>query len=244
MRPVADLRRGLGDWLFNLRPYALARRREHVLCVGDSHIRVMWYLTMPGVWFRTLPVEGATASGILNPNGATGSMATIGDRLVRARRWQRVMIQLGEIDCGFLIWHRAKRHALSIDEQLNMTLETYARFLTGIAQMGFREIIVLSVPAPTITDDPINWGDVANLRSGVTATQRERTDLTIRFNKLLGERCGRMLGVTFLDITSHHLDPATGLVAPEFLRATPGDHHLADGPYGALIVRELARHWA
>src|ERR1700722_1017066 len=227
-----------GDWLFNRRIYAKLRRREHVLCIGDSHVRVMRHVRHPRVWFRTVSVEGATASGVMNPNGTAQAIPIFTKRLMRARTWQSVLVQLGEVDCGFVIWHRAARRDLSVTEQLVHTLNTYSAFISKIVAMGFRDICVLSAPAPTIGDDPIDWGHVANLRSEVSASISDRTVLTLRFNSEMQQRCSE-LGASFIDATTGHIDPTTGLVHPEFLRDTPEDHHLADFPYAALILREL-----
>lgn len=236
---LARLRQTVGDWFFNSAAYARYRRREHVLCVGDSHVRVMNHVCVPGFWFRVISVEGATASGIMNPDGTARAMPIFTSRLNRARPWQRVLVQLGEVDCGFVIWHRAERRSLSIDEQLAYTLDAYEAFIERLVAGAFREVLVLSAPAPTIGDDPIDWGDVANLRSEVSATQIARTDLTLRFNAQLEKRCAA-IGASFVDVTTGHMDERSGLIDARFLRATPEDHHLADGRYAALISRELS----
>ncbi len=214
------------------------------MCLGDSHIRVFYSVRVPGVWFQVKAVRGATASGVLNPNSTTQSLAIFTARLREAKRWQPIVLQLGEVDCGFVIWHRAQRHGLSIDEQLTSTLDSYATFIESVIGMGFERVIVLSVPLPTIGDLQSEWGgDVANLRTEVTATKAERTGLTLRFNSGLRERC-ESIGAVFVDITTGHLDPATGLLDPRFLRATHANHHLATEPYAQLVSGELSRLWA
>jgi hypothetical protein len=125
---------------------------------------------------------GATASGVLNPSSKTGSLERFTAQLDRARSWQQIALQLGEVDCGFLIWRRADRFGLSVEEQLEQTLDSYARFITTVADRRFARVIVLSVPLPTIRDYPSALGEVANLRKTVTASQAERTQLTLRFN--------------------------------------------------------------
>jgi hypothetical protein len=214
------------------------------VCLGDSHMHRLRDVRVPRVWFRVTAVGGATASGILNPESKTHALRTFDARLGRARRWQQVLLHLGEVDCGFLIWHRAKRRGVSVDEQLTGTLDSYTTFISRVADMGFRRVIVLSVPLPTIGDSPSERvGDVARLRKEVNATKAERTELTLRFNGELRERCDAV-GVTFVDLTAGHLDPATGLIDPRFLRKTNLDHHLEQGPYVELVSVELARLWS
>jgi hypothetical protein len=230
------------DCLFNRQIYARARKRTHVLCIGDSHVQVMRRVRVPGAWLRVKSLYGATASGVMNPNSATHSLSTFTKRLRRAKPWQEVLIQLGEVDCGFVIWHRAQRHGLSIDEQLAHTLDSYTAFIGRVVDLGFRRTIVLSAPLPTIGDYQSEWGEVANLRAEVTATQAERTNLTLRFNEQLRERCDA-IGVTFVDVTTGHYDPSTRLIDRRFLRTTYQDHHLADRPYARLISGELRKVW-
>jgi hypothetical protein len=237
----AALQPELADWLFRRRVVSTMLKREHVLCIGDSHVQVFHHVSMPGVWFRVKSIEGATASGLPNPKSKTGAQQAFARALGRARPWQQVLVQLGEVDCGFVIWYRAARHGLSVEEQFAQTVGSYEAFIARIAGMGLRRTIVLSVPLPTISDDGVKWGKVARLRESVTASQAERTRLTTRFNAELSERC-QALGVAFVDATSGHTDCATGLVASRFVRESD-DHHLADEPYAELISSRLAALW-
>ena len=228
--------------LFNLRLYARLRGREHVLCVGDSHVYVMHLVAVPRAWFWIEGVEGATASGVLNPNSETRSREIFMETLSRGRRWQHVLLELGEVDCGFVIWRRAEREGLSVEQQLQRTLDAYETFIEQVLTMGFAGVTVMSVPLPTI-DDPSEWrGHVANARREVKATQLERTQLTLRYNQELARRCARV-GVAFVDVTSEQMDPATGLVHSRFIRPTKYDHHLAYLPFAELITRRLADRW-
>jgi len=211
--------------------------------MGDSHTLVLGDLRVPGVWFRAYGIGGATASGILNPRSKTESFTAFTARLARAPRWQQILLLLGEVDCGFLIWHRAERLKLSVDEQLAFTLNSYTAFIARVVAEGFSRVLVLSAPLPTISDSPSTWGDIANLRAEVTASKAERTNLTQRFNADLRKRCDT-IGAVFVDVTSGHLDPLTGLVDTRFLRDNPRNHHLARDPYNKLVSRELCRLWS
>ncbi len=227
------------DWSFNRRISALLLRRRHVLGIGDSHIGALSNVRIPGVWFRARPLNGATATGVLNPDSRTKSHVIFGARLARAKPWQQVILQLGEVDCGFVIWDRASRRGLSAAEQLTLTLDSYEVFLRRVLDMGFARVLVLSVPLPTIGDDPTLRGHVARFRRGVTASQAQRTELTLQFNSELRRRC-EALEVEFVDVTSDLLDPLTGLIDRRYMRETHHDHHLADEPYAQLIASALA----
>jgi hypothetical protein len=185
-------------------------------------------------------VEGATASGVMNPNSVTRGFTLFTERLADARPWQHVVICLGEVDCGFLLWCRAQQNNLSIDEQFDATLKNYLTFLRRAKERAFASLSVLSVPLPTVADYQSyrsELGDVANLRKEITATQRERTDLTIRFNHELRQRAASE-NIGFLDATSSQLDPHTGLIDQSLVRDQI-DHHLRDEPYAVLIARAI-----
>ncbi len=223
---------------FNMQAYARLRGREHVLCMGDSHTWVMHRVAVPGVWFWVEGVEGATASGVLNPNSRTHSREIFMARLARGRPWQHVLLELGEVDCGFVIWRRAEREGLSVEEQLQRTLDSYQTFIEQVLAMGFAGVTVMSVPLPTI-DDPSRWaGHVANARREVKASQLERTRLTLRYNEELARRCAS-IGVAFADVSSEQLDRDTGLIRSRFMPPTRIDHHLAVTPFAELIARTL-----
>jgi hypothetical protein len=188
--------------------------------------------SFPGVW-------GGTATGILNPHSKSECLKRLSTRLSYAPRWQQVCIQLGEMDCGHLIWNRAERHGLSVDQQLCLTLDSYTMFIQRVIEEG-RWVLVLSAPLPAINDSPHKLGP-AKLRAQA-ASMRQRTELTLRFNAQLRERCDGV-GAVFIEVTSGQLDPATGLIHPRFLRNNADDNHLARGPYSELISRELSRTW-
>lgn len=243
MKRVLALPDAMAAFLFDRRVVSWAMRREHVLCLGDSHAMVMSHVRVPGAWFRVRSVLGATASGILNPASKTRSREIFAARLERAKPWQRILLMLGEVDCGFVIWRRAERHGLSVEQQLEQTLENYERFIADVRSRGFAEVIVVSAPLPTIRDYPTTDGLVARQRATVTASQRERTQLTLRYNAELRERCERA-GATFVDVTSGHTDPASGLVDARFVRPSERDHHLVDAPFARLIAEQLRALWS
>lgn len=182
-------------------------------------------------------VSGATAQGLVNPNSKTDALATFQRRIDAAQRWQTLVFMLGEVDCGFVIWYRATKHQVPVDDQLRHSICSYAGFLRAQVEAGF-SVLVLSAPLPTIADGQ-DWGEVANLRSEVTATQRERTDLTLEYNARLAAASGTV-GATFVDVTSPMLDAGTGIIRADLLNVDRSDHHLDDERYADLIAPRLA----
>ena len=221
---------------FNERAWAPDRRR--IVALGDSHLEVIPRYVAPRVtaMFDIVQVWGATAQGLVNPNSSTDALRLFQARLDRAPRWQTVLLELGEVDCGFVIWYRAEKKGLTVDDQLEVSLGNYLGFIDRQVASGF-DVWVMSAPLPTIGDAQ-DWGEVANLRRMVGATQSERTALTLRYNELLQQAC-LARRVRFIDVSSEQLDLATGIIKPEFVHSDRLNHHLDDSSWGDLIVREL-----
>jgi hypothetical protein len=223
---------------FDLRLFSRLTRREHVVVLGDSHAGIFDGWRTRTAWFKACLVGGATASGIQNPNSETRALAVFNERLAAVRPWQHVLVLLGEVDCGYIMWRRAAREGIPIDEQLDWTLERYLAFLTDVRRHRARSVMVMSASLPTLPDNSEDWGEIARRRADVSTTQRERTELTLRFNAELARRCAA-LGFVFVDAASAQLDPATGLIRDEFVGRGAGDHHLRDDPYRQAIVAAL-----
>ncbi len=186
--------------------------------------------------FDCMIVGGATAQGLVNPNSATDALRIFQGRLDGARPPQTIMMELGEVDCGFVIWYRAETHGISVAEQLETSLGNYLGFIDRQLAAGL-SVTVLSVPPPTISDGQ-QWGEIANLRRAVTASQVERTALTLEYNAQLAQRCSER-DVAFLDVTSGLIDASTGLVASHNLNRDPLDHHLDDRAWSEPIIQTL-----
>ena len=94
---------------------------------------------------------------------------------------------------------------------------------------------MISTPLPTIHDD--DHGEVANLRKEVTATLRERTELTLEFNALIESFCLRQK-VVFLSLDDDS-SGQDGPVNPELLSEDPTDHHYDQLKFMELLVPKL-----
>lgn|SRR5574337_1164188 len=228
--------------LFNSEKFAKIRRKKHLLCLGDSHISVFKYINdhnlLEDYWIDVLVVGGATAQGMVNPNSKTSALKIFRERIGKAKNFQTILLQLGEVDCGFVIWYYAEKYFLPIEKQLDRTLTNYFAFIEEIRNRGFNNVIVLSAPLPTIRDGQ-DWGEITNARKEVKASLRERTNLTIQYNRLLSAYCKKN-GIVFIDTTHLMLDEVQGVVKEGLLNNNAIDHHLDNKNYAKLICRAFA----
>jgi hypothetical protein len=222
--------------LFNARIVARGLGRLHVVVLGDSHSEALKGWRSRRYWFSVTSIGGATASGIRNPNSETEALPRFRARLQDARPWQPVMVMLGEVDCGYIIFRRTATAGVTLEESFAETIRRYVDFLESEIAPCWRPI-VMSVPLPALPDDSSQWGEVAQRRADVQVSQRDRTDMTLRFNDRMRCVCAER-GWRFVDSTTGQIDPTTGLLRPDLVR-DDGDHHLAQGPYRTLIREAL-----
>ncbi len=208
---------------------------------GDSHLAPVRHAYAQG-WLdpfrcRFTSVGGATAVGLRHPTSKTQALAKFRSVLLPCRRDVIPVFQLGEVDCGFVIWHRAKKYNESINEQLDASIEAYVLFINELRTAGYKTIIVTSAVLPTIGDGGFQ-GEVALLRKDINATQRQRTELTIDYNRQLA-RALHGTGVIFLDFTPDLIDGETRLIRHEFKHPDANDHHLDPERGGRLWGRHI-----
>src|SRR5579872_5949032 len=99
-----------------------------VVVIGDSHTAVFRHpvmkLRFPWVKFDVCQVGGATASGIENPNSQTQAYRVFDDRLERVVEEDTIIVLLGEVDTGFVIWYRAQKYHSSVQEMLETAIRS------------------------------------------------------------------------------------------------------------------------
>ena len=201
-----------------------------VLVLGDSHADCLNKKIYPNndyqFNYEVLAVGGATAQGAVNPNSKTNSIAKFTNHLTKSGKKNFVLIQLGEVDCGFVIWYRSEKHGISIDEQIDLSIGNYKKFLEDVVTKYYapEQIIVCSATLPTIHDNA-DKSMLAGQRSSVTASIHERTELTHRYNKRLRKMCQDM-NYNWLDLTPDTIDESTGLVHDDWRHPLKTDHHL------------------
>lgn len=213
--------------------------RTEILVLGDSHAAVFsdarFRAEFPLHSFEVVSIGGATASGLENPNSKTQSAPKFLDALGKSRAGT-VVVLLGEVDTGFVIWYRAEKYEAELSQMLLSALTSYQDFLT-VLKDGHR-VICLSAPLPTIPDGQ-EWGEVANARKDVRASQMERTTLTIRFNAGMKRFCAEN-GIDYLDFDDQSMGE-DGLVDKRLLNSNPLDHHYEPCAYMEMMVPKLQK---
>jgi len=149
------------------------------------------------------------------------------------------LICLGEVDCGFVIWHQHEVKGVELDIALAKAICGYKQLVAMARQRRPRRLVIMSCPPPTIRDDHA-VGEVALLRSGIKASLKDRTCLTQRFNAALREIAVSVDGI-FVDLDNELIDVSTGVVREDVRRSDPRDHHLDHAAYAPVIARALRK---
>lgn len=211
-----------------------------VFCLGDSHGAVWNFVDLYQQKFlpRFVPfiVSGATALGLSNPNSKTNAFNEFHALLKRLPYGTHIIFNLGEVDCGFLIWLLEKRENETIDTVFHRAIDSYLSFINECRTLNF-EIYICAAPLPTIEDGPA-IGEIAKARKDISVPQRERTKLTLAWNLQLRKYC-TATDITFVDTDDILLDKTTELIRPIFRNSIIGDHHLDPHAYAIALLLAL-----
>jgi hypothetical protein len=209
-----------------------------ILVLGDSHAKVFSdpRIAMPGYWFNVKSVGGATISGLKNPNSVTQAQP-IFEKAIGRIKGKICITLLGEVDTGFVIWYRAKKHGINVEDMLETTVLNYIDFIEKIPID--KHVIIIGAPLPTIQDDQ-DWGEISNARKEVTASQRQRTDLTLQLNQRM-ESYAKKSGVMFVNLDAESLSH-NGVLKEELLNSNRENHHYDKEAYIKLLKPKLVKH--
>jgi hypothetical protein len=228
--PIRNISRPIVLWIIRL-------FIEEVLVLGDSHALVFNSKKFKAYFgnhiFNVVIVGGATVSGLKNPNSKTQALPIFRDSIKKSTA-ARTILLLGEVDTGFVIWYRAEKNKTPIAIMLDRAIENYQRLLIEVSKKS--RVICISTPLPTIQDGN-DWGEIANARKNVKATQLERTALTIQFNKRIQEFCERN-EFTYLSFDNESIGE-NGLVNPYLLNSDPNNHHYDIDKYADMLINKL-----
>jgi hypothetical protein len=211
--------------------------KKDILVLGDSHAEVFGSASMadafPDCTFEVIAVGGATVSGLPNPNAVTHARQRF-QAALDATHSRTVIVMLGEVDTGFVIWYRSQKYSASVEAMTQQALRNYQELMLDIA--GKFMAICISTPLPTIRDNT-EWGEIANLRKEITATQRQRTALTTSFNRAMQAFCIRH-NISYLMLDEGSMG-ADALVRDSLRNSDPSNHHYDDAQYAMLIAQQL-----
>lgn len=212
--------------------------KETIAVIGDSHVRVFrhpamkWYF--PLTKFDVTEVGGATASGIDNPNSKTQAYNIFLRKLSSLSCRNNLIILLGEVDCGFVIWYQREKYKCELQTLLLKTVDKYFKFIKQASEIA--KVVVISAPLPTIKDDsPL--GEVANLRATIKASEEERTKLTLTFNSIIEKLCIKS-DIAYLNLDAISLDN-NGRLLKSLVNKNPTDHHYNQASYSRILAQNL-----
>jgi len=214
----------------------------NVLVCGDSHTGVFKYSNtkQSKYKFNVCEVGGATALGLVNPNSKTNALP-IFSRTIKNTKADKLIIMLGEVDVGFVIWVRSKRYNISVDEQINKSIYNLFSFIQNeiIKNNTYEpcDIIIAGSVLPTIRDNT-DKKLLGGARSEVDASQETRTIKTLEYNDKLKRKCNEC-GYGYIDITNFILDKNENIVKPIYLNKNLHDHHLDNEKTYNLWISQL-----
>lgn len=207
-----------------------------IISIGDSHSMV--FERFPSI--TSVSVAGATNMGLKNPHSQTNAFNIFDDFLSKnLKNDDTILFFMGEVDCGFVIWYRKDKYNETLESQMNESLTNYFEFILKYKNLS-KKIVVFDVVPPTIGDDRKGKGDVENLRLSITATQKERTDLTIKYNSEIEKFCN-LNGFTYIPFTKELLGE-NGIVKNEFKNKNPNDHHLDGDKLSNILTKKMKEH--
>ena len=189
----------------------------------------------PRIEWENVAVEGATLSGLSNPNRKNQSKP-IFDWAISQKKYDTVVFQLGYVDTGFVIHYRAQRDNVDVYKSASKALENYMLLIKSASNKA--PVIVTSTCLPTIQDGDY-FGSVQNARKDVQASLRDRTDLTLWFNKKIKNWCHDN-NIIFINLDKDVLDD-NQLLDNRFI-CESSDHHYKHRPFAHLIIKKFLPH--
>ena len=207
-------------------------KKKSILVLGDSHTGVFNHINkkrlMPDVEFSVVTVHGATAQGACNPNSKTNAFAKFKEKLSSEKKHDGVMVMLGEVDCGFVIWYRKEKYNTSIEEQLDNSVTKLFEFIDNEVRTKYdaEQITVIGANLPTVFDHVMHGAKVRRDFNGL-GTLKERTQLTLMYNDSLKNECIKRR-YNYIDIVNETINPTARVVDKQYLRPNERDHHLSE----------------
>jgi len=204
-----------------------------LVTVGDSHSMV--FQGHPNTYAICVP--GATNMGLKNPHSKTNAFNIFENHLsTNLKKDDTLLFFMGEVDCGFVIWHRKEKYNETLESQMNESLTNYFDFILNYKNLCKR-IVVCDVVPPTVGDVQNIKDDDDNLRLTIKATQKDRTDLTLKYNSEIEKFCSEN-NFTYLSFTKEMLSE-DGVVMEKYKNVNPQDHHLDGSMLSNILNKKM-----
>lgn len=210
---------------------------------GDSHTSIFTAINEAAQFdiFKVVSVPGATALGAVRPDSATNALNEFRKVLMSdSTVISKVIIHLGEVDCGFLSWLLAKKKGGLPFEYLQRSVESVATFATEVLdscrQLEPSDIMFLGVPY-SIEVDTQSRHFLHGLRAEVVVTKTQVDEGIDFYNRCLQNVC-LVSGYTYIDSASIYCSPLKQ-VCSMCLPDSPFDHHLNYNRAWALLICAL-----
>lgn len=213
---------------------------KKILVLSDSHGGVFEYihdndLLLPN-YINAEIIGGATAYGLNNENSTTNSFNKFISTLKKFKKYDTILIQLGEVDCSFILWYKAEKLNKKPEEIISYSLKGYEKLIKELKSFN-KKIVITGAILPTLKDNQ-KAEKSAELRNTINATQIERTNLVLEYNKQL-KYLARKYNIFYIDISEKTINKTTGLLDERYVKQEEIDHHQCFKNTSVLWVNEL-----
>ncbi|MDB9900157.1 hypothetical protein OAC86_01280 [bacterium] len=229
----------------------LSRRKEgyiktahdatKLLLIGDSHAEALSAYEGSDFYFDRGLKHGSTARGCINPDSKTRAFHFFnnGIKLTDAKH---VVISLGEVDCGFMIWLKHQHDGTPINQLFEESMTNLMRLIKEHVMLKFntKNIFVMTIPPAFIvtnTDKRHLNGD----RAAVDPSLNERKNLISKWNKRLLKE-SKKIGFNLIDINNKIIDKHTGEINSKYRTPYQWNHHLWPYTCANLFIDEINKN--
>lgn len=213
---------------------------EKILVLSDSHGGVFEYIFDNNLFVPHLInveiVGGATAYGLLKKHSETNSFNKYKTGLQRFKTYNTILIQLGEVDCSFVLWKKAEKEKSTSQETIQCSIVGYEKLIKTLVKLK-KTIIISGAILPTLKDGQ-RADETAQLRNTIFATQQERTNLILHFNLEL-KKLAEKYNLSYIDITNETIDKSTQMINAKYIRKDKIDHHQSFQETAPIWVKKL-----
>jgi len=231
---IVELRKKLGY----IKDEVVEGNPEHIKVLGDSHIQSFDLYDGNNYNFETVLVNGATARGAINPNTTTNALK-IFKKSLSGEKANRIIICLGEVDCGYLIWYKYKFEGLDPIAQMHESLKRLHQFVkTEVEPIYSKDKIILLGSIPPTIKDNTDKRYLAGARSKVDTPLKHRSSLTKLYNQTLKLIC-ELEGWKCIDIIDEVTMEDGIEIKDEYRNPKDNDHHLNPEAHLRLLLNYL-----